>query len=67
MSLIQDKPQEKITAQQTDFYEEQNNCSLCGNPLQIEVHTNFTDHTGQEKASCISCNLPIWTKTFMIQ
>ena len=67
MSLVHNKLQKEITSQQTDFYKEQNNCSLCGSELQLEVYTDFSRRTGEEKASCISCNLPLWTKTFLLQ
>ena len=47
--------------QEFDFYEEfiqvNNNCTLCGSPLQFEYEDNAPENQIVEKCECPSCGL----------
>jgi transcription elongation factor Elf1 len=56
---------QKITKEQSSFYNQQNTCSLCGSELEITT-VLVKDNVLQEKVSCSSCQINISSKDFTV-
>ena len=50
-------PSLSLNQNHTEFIENQNNCTLCGHQLDIEVESYLEDYTLKEEAFCPKCDI----------
>ena len=49
------------------FFENENNCPLCGTDLELSYDSNYQTRTVRESAQCPSCKIQIKSREFAIQ
>lgn len=56
-----------ISQKQSSFFQEQNQCCLCGNELEIKTLTDSTKIFVEEQVNCTHCQVKIRNKQHKLQ
>ena len=56
-----------LNQNQISFIEKQNNCTLCGTQLDLNIEPYYHERLAREEAHCPNCNIKTRIKNYPLQ